>query len=537
MTERERAVLAFRLALALGVWLASVLLHRVVSDAVGEPVATPWGAFRPIDYTTEAAAVLSLAALIALGRAAWHGGARRATCVLWGLLLALMIACHLALVTIDIEVIHYPQYALVAVLLARALDPRRHGCPLLEVVLLSVALSTVDEAVQYLHLMRDARYFDFNDLALNQLGTLAGLLWHYGFPRAGRGTPAATRPLLRGLLIGAALCAATAGGLVYAGVLVVNPQAPITQADTVRLAGGLRVVLQWTPDIYNAWRPSRSGGTYFVIGPLPWLALLLATTLATWLVERRLLGATMRLRLGALSIMRPFAAHGVRAGVGAKETIAILGGTGDLGTGLAMRWARAGHRIVIGSRTLEKAEKAVAQLERIRPRSVPDQYAAMTNPDAAEAGEIVVLTVPAAHQIATLESVRAGLAGKILIDVTVPLVPPRVGTVQLPSPGSAGQRAQALLGRGVRVVTAFQNVAAHLLKQDVAIECDVLVCGNQRAARQRVVALAEAAGMAAWHAGPIENSAAAEALTSVLIQINRRHKIAHSGIKIVGQAH
>lgn len=297
MTGREHAVLAFRLAVALGVWLATVLLHRVVSDAVGEPVATPWGAFRPIDYTTEAAAALLLATLIALGRAAWHGGARRATCALWGLLLALMIACHLALVTIDIEVIHYPQYALVAVLLARALDPRRRGCPLLEVVLLSVALSTVDEAVQYLHLMRDARYFDFNDLALNQLGTLAGLLWHYGFPRAGRSAPAVKRPLLRGLLIGAALCAATAGGLVYTGALVVNPQAPITQADTVRLAGGLRVVLQWTPEIYNAWRPSRSGGTYFVIGPLPWLALLLATTLATWLVERRLHGTRAEISL------------------------------------------------------------------------------------------------------------------------------------------------------------------------------------------------------------------------------------------------
>lgn len=221
-----------------------------------------------------------------------------------------------------------------------------------------------------------------------------------------------------------------------------------------------------------------------------------------------------------------------------KETIAILGGTGDLGTGLAMRWAKAGHRIVIGSRTLRKAENAVVELEKIHPRSQRDQYAAMENPAAAETGEIVVLTVPAAHQLATLESVRRGLAGKILIDVTVPLRPPRVGTVQLPPEGSAGKRAQELLGRGVRVVTAFQNVAAHLLLQaDLAIECDVLVCGDKRAARQRVIELAEAAGMSAWHAGPIENSAAAEALTSVLIQINRRHGISHSGIKIVGQAH
>ena len=242
-----------------------------------------------------------------------------------------------------------------------------------------------------------------------------------------------------------------------------------------------------------------------------------------------------------MSIIRRLAAAARLGAVGVevatKETIAILGGTGDLGTGLAIRWAKAGHRIVIGSRTLAKAENAVAELERILPRSQADQYAAMENPAAAEAGEIVVLTVPAAHQLATLESVRAGLAGKILIDVTVPLKPPKVGTVQLPAEGSAGKRAQDLLGRRVRVVTAFQNVAAHLLKEDVAIECDVLVCGDKRAARQRVIELAEAAGMSAWHAGPIENSAAAEALTSVLIQINRRHGISHSGVKIVGQTH
>ena len=216
----------------------------------------------------------------------------------------------------------------------------------------------------------------------------------------------------------------------------------------------------------------------------------------------------------------------------ARDTIAILGGTGDLGTGLAMRWARAGHRIVIGSRTLAKARQAAADLQAFSPTTAAD---AMVNAHAAAAGDVVVLTVPAAHQIATLATVRDGLRGKILIDVTVPLVPPRVGTVQLPPEGSAGKRAQEFLGSRVRVVTAFQNVAAHLLKQDVKIECDVLVCGDKRAARQKVVELAEEAGMRAWHAGPIENSAAAEALTSALIQINRRHGISHSGLKIVGQ--
>ena len=217
----------------------------------------------------------------------------------------------------------------------------------------------------------------------------------------------------------------------------------------------------------------------------------------------------------------------------ANETIAILGGTGDLGTGLAIRWAKAGHEIIIGSRTLAKAEMAVANLAAVSPET---PARAMENADAARAGEVVVLTVPAAHQISTLETVRDGLGGKILIDVTAPLVPPRVGTVQLPTEGSAGKRAQDFLGEDVMVVSAFQNIAAHLLAQDVDVECDVLVAGNKRAARDKVIELIAEAGLRGFHAGPIENAAAAEALTSVLIQINRRHGISHSGIKIVGQS-
>jgi hypothetical protein len=215
-----------------------------------------------------------------------------------------------------------------------------------------------------------------------------------------------------------------------------------------------------------------------------------------------------------------------------QHTIAILGGTGDLGTGLAIRWSKAGHKIVIGSRTQEKADAAVAALKAISPET---PAVAMGNPDAAAAGDIVVLTVPFEHQLSTLESVRSALSGKILIDVSVPLMPPKVGTVQLPVEGSAGKRAQDFLGEDVAVVSAFQNVAAHLLQKDVKIECDVLVAGNKKAARETVIELIEQAGMNGWHAGPIENAAAAEALTSILIQINRRHDISHSGIRIVGQ--
>lgn len=209
--------------------------------------------------------------------------------------------------------------------------------------------------------------------------------------------------------------------------------------------------------------------------------------------------------------------------------IAILGGTGDLGTGLALRWLKAGYAIIIGSRTAEKAGDAVAALK----EAGFDTVEPMENAAAASAADLVVMTVPFAHHASTLESVAPGLKGKILIDVTVPLMPPKVGTVQLPEGGSAGAQAQAQLGEDVRVVSAFQNVAAAHLQSGEEIDCDVLVSGNNKEARQTVVELAGEAGMRAFHAGPIANSAAAEALTSVIIQINRQLKC-HAGIRISG---
>ncbi len=221
-------------------------------------------------------------------------------------------------------------------------------------------------------------------------------------------------------------------------------------------------------------------------------------------------------------------------GAGSKR-IAILGGTGALGTGLVRRWTQAGHAVIIGSRTLEKAEVALAELKQVMAEwgATRLDVAAMENLDAARAADIVVLTVPFAHQKSTLEHVRPALEGKILVDVTVPLMPPKVGTVQLPPEGSAGMAAQQLLGDGVKVVSAFQNVAAHHLQEGHGIECDVLVCGNDKDARAEVIGLVEACGMRGFHAGPIANSAAAEALTSVIININRAFKC-HAGIRITG---
>ena len=145
------------------------------------------------------------------------------------------------------------------------------------------------------------------------------------------------------------------------------------------------------------------------------------------------------------------------------------------------------------------------------------------------------MAVPYASHAATLASIKPNLSGKIYVDVTVPLMPPKVRTVQLPEGGSVAKNVQTELGEDVRVVSAFQNVAAtHLNDLDHSIDCDVFVCGNDKAARGTVIKLAEDADMKAWHAGRIDNSAVAEALTSVLIFINGAYKIDGAGIKILG---
>ncbi len=215
------------------------------------------------------------------------------------------------------------------------------------------------------------------------------------------------------------------------------------------------------------------------------------------------------------------------------ETIAIIGGTGALGTGLARRWARAGYAIVIGSRTQAKADAAAAEL---RAAVSSAQVAGQTNAAAAGSGDIVVLTVPFAHQRPTLEDIRDRLAGKILVDTTVPLVPPKVARVQLPAAGCAAVLARQIVGEDVRVVSAFHNVAADLMASDADMDCDVLVAGDQLADRAAVIRLAEQAGFRAWHAGPLVNSAAMEALTSVLIFMNKRYPGSHAGIRMTGVA-
>lgn len=213
------------------------------------------------------------------------------------------------------------------------------------------------------------------------------------------------------------------------------------------------------------------------------------------------------------------------------QTISVIGGSGELGGGLAMRWAKAGLPVIIGSRDADRAAEVAARLNEAAGN---DLARGMDNLAAAEAGDIVVLTVKFSHHNATLEALRDALQGKIVVDTTVPLVPPKVARVQLPPEGSAAVIAQALLGEDVQVVSAFQNVSAASLVSDAAPECDVLVTGANPDARQTVVELADAAGFRAWHAGPLENSAAAEALTSLLIFMNKKYQSDHAGICITG---
>ncbi len=215
-----------------------------------------------------------------------------------------------------------------------------------------------------------------------------------------------------------------------------------------------------------------------------------------------------------------------------KPRIAVLGGTGDLGGGLAWQLVRTGYPIIIGSRGVEKAERAASELSARAGSGA--MVIGLANPDAAASAELVILTVPFSSHKPTLQSVRGAVQGKIFVDATVPLVPPKVMRVQLPAGGSAGKQAQEFLGENVRVVSAFQNVAAaHLNADDANLdECDVLVSGNDKDAREVVVQIAEDLGMKAWHAGPIDNSAVAEALTSVLIFMNKRYKFPGAGIKI-----
>jgi NADPH-dependent F420 reductase len=217
---------------------------------------------------------------------------------------------------------------------------------------------------------------------------------------------------------------------------------------------------------------------------------------------------------------------------GTLVVVAVLGGTGKEGSGLAMRWALNGYQVIIGSRDAERAVKRAGELN----TQLGGEYlTGMENSKAAEAADLVVLSVPYSAHKATLEGVQTQLKGKIVVDLTVPLQPPAVRRVHIPEGQSAALEAQALLGDDVRVVAAFQNVSAEMMNNpDEKVDCDVLICGNDPNAREHAVKLAEAAGMRGIHAGQLANAVAVEAMTPVLLFINNKYGVKHSGIRITG---
>jgi len=214
------------------------------------------------------------------------------------------------------------------------------------------------------------------------------------------------------------------------------------------------------------------------------------------------------------------------------KTIAIIGGTGKEGKGLAYRWCKAGYRVIIGSRQLEKAQAAVDDVLMLAEEHV--HLRGMTNPEAAEQADLVVLTVPYGVHCDMLEALKPYLKGKILVDVTVPLVPPKVTKVQMPPEGSASMQAQAILGEDTQVVAAFQNISYEKLLNNEEIECDVLVCGKGKSAREVVLELVRDAGLVGWDAGPLENAVVVEGMTSILINLNKQFGVQSAGIRITG---
>lgn len=213
-------------------------------------------------------------------------------------------------------------------------------------------------------------------------------------------------------------------------------------------------------------------------------------------------------------------------------TIAVLGGTGKEGSGLAMRWALSGYRVIIGSRDATRAAEKASELNT---QLGGDYLTGSDNAQAAANANIVVLSVPYDAHSATLESVKTQIQGKILIDITVPNQPPDIRTVWVPPGNAAALEAQAIAGVGVRVVAALHSISHTKLKKlDTEIESDVLVCGDDAEAKAETIRLIEALGMRGIDAGSLKNAVAAESLAAVLIYINKAYGAKGAGIRITG---
>jgi|RifCSP13_1_1023834.scaffolds.fasta_scaffold11863_3 hypothetical protein len=213
-----------------------------------------------------------------------------------------------------------------------------------------------------------------------------------------------------------------------------------------------------------------------------------------------------------------------------KKTIAILGGTGQLGPGLALRWAHAGHHVIIGSRQAEKAQSVAAELNAELGK---DLIEGKTNADAAQGADICVLTVEQSAHLPAIESLKKELQGKILVDTTARVGPPDWTP---PAPPAAAKIAQDLLGNEVRVVAAFQTVPAASLRKSFTqpLDSDVLVCADDSADAEQVTGLARDAGLQAYYSGTLDKAIVVEGLTSILVSMNKYYKSRHGTLKVAG---
>ncbi len=210
--------------------------------------------------------------------------------------------------------------------------------------------------------------------------------------------------------------------------------------------------------------------------------------------------------------------------------IGIIGGTGKEGRGLALRWATTGHDVIIGSRHAERGEAKAAELDAGRGR-----ISGGGNARAAAEGEIVVLAVPYGAHGPTLTAMRDHLRGQLLIDITVPLRPPKVRLVHLPEGNAAALEAAAIVGDKAIVAAALHHVSsAHLADPHHEVDCDVLVCCDDKEKRAVAIGAIEALGLRGIDAGPLRNAIALEAMTPVLLHIARRYKASGPGLRISG---
>lgn len=208
--------------------------------------------------------------------------------------------------------------------------------------------------------------------------------------------------------------------------------------------------------------------------------------------------------------------------------VAVVGGTGELGHAIARRLVLAGHDVAVGSRRPDAAAQAAAELGPTVRHGV--------NAAVVRGADVIFVAVPYSAHSATLGEIAGSVGGAIVVDATVPLVPPRVMRVQLPAAGSAAVEARAHLGPNARVVSALHNVAAKKLAAGGAVDCDVLVFSDDLDARGQVITLVEEMGLRAFAGGALANSAAAEALTSILIYLNKTYRLEGAGIRFTGMS-